>query len=153
MKISIKTLLITLAILFIVLNFTGCFSEPKLPKTKWQPEFNLSYPVLITSVIDGDTIKVQISNGSILTVRLIGIDTPEMSNDHNNIYEYENILNLSCLTFFGISAKNYTQMLLLNQNGYISFDELLHVVDDFFDFKINLNLEELRQLNEYFFSQ
>jgi len=131
MKISIKTLLITLAILFIVLNFTGCVSEPKLPKTKWQPEFNLSYPVLITSVIDGDTIKVQISNGSILTVRLIGIDTPEMSNDHNNIYEYKNIINLSCLTFYGRIAKNYTQMNLLNQNGYISFDEGARLKDQY----------------------
>lgn len=40
-----------------------------------------------------------------------------------------------------------------DQDGYISFDELLHVIDDYFDFKINLNLEELRQLNEFFFSQ
>lgn len=40
-----------------------------------------------------------------------------------------------------------------DEDGYISFDELLHVIDDYFDFKINLSLEELRLLNEYFFSQ
>jgi hypothetical protein len=40
-----------------------------------------------------------------------------------------------------------------DEDGYISFDELLHVVDDFFDFKINLNIEEIREVNEYFFSQ
>lgn len=38
-------------------------------------------------------------------------------------------------------------------DGYISFDELLLVIDDYFDFKINLSLEELRELNEFFFSQ
>lgn len=36
---------------------------------------------------------------------------------------------------------------------YISFDELLKVIDDYFDFKVNLSLEELRQLNEFFFEQ
>lgn len=40
-----------------------------------------------------------------------------------------------------------------NEDGYISFDELLHVIDDYFDFEINLTLDELRQLNEFFFSQ
>ncbi len=40
-----------------------------------------------------------------------------------------------------------------DEDGYISFDELLKVIDDYFDFKINLSIEELRQLNEYFFSQ
>ncbi|OYT29118.1 endonuclease [Thermoplasmatales archaeon ex4572_165] len=123
MKKSLKTLLITMILLFVILNIAGCVSENKSSNIKWQPEFNISYPVLITSVIDGDTIKVQISNGSIVTVRLIGIDTPEISNDHNNIYEYKNIINLSCLTNFGRTAKNYTQMCLLDQNGYILFDE------------------------------
>jgi endonuclease YncB( thermonuclease family) len=33
----------------------------------------------ITAVVDGDTIKVRTSSGSYTTVRLLGIDTPEMS--------------------------------------------------------------------------
>lgn len=41
----------------------------------------------------------------------------------------------------------------IDEDGYIAFDELLRVIDDFFDFKINLNIEEIRELNEYFFSQ
>ncbi len=40
-----------------------------------------------------------------------------------------------------------------DEDGYISFDELLHVIDDYFDFNINLSIEELRQVNEFFFSQ
>lgn len=38
-------------------------------------------------------------------------------------------------------------------DGYISFDELLRVIDDYFDFEIDLTLDELRQVNEFFFSQ
>ncbi len=40
-----------------------------------------------------------------------------------------------------------------NEDGYISFDELLHVIDDYFDFNIDLTIDELRQVNEFFFSQ
>lgn len=40
-----------------------------------------------------------------------------------------------------------------DQDGYISFDELLKTIDQFFDFQLDLTLEELRQVNEFFFSQ
>ncbi|HER08840.1 MAG TPA: EF-hand domain-containing protein [Bacteroides sp.] len=38
-------------------------------------------------------------------------------------------------------------------DGYISFDELLKTVDAYFDFELDLTLEELREVNEFFFSQ
>jgi hypothetical protein len=38
-------------------------------------------------------------------------------------------------------------------DGYISFEELLRVIDDYFDFEVDLTLDELRQVNEFFFSQ
>lgn len=43
----------------------------------------------------------------------------------------------------------------LDQDGdnYISFDELLLTVDQYFDFELDLNLDELRELNQFFFSQ
>jgi Ca2+-binding EF-hand superfamily protein len=40
-----------------------------------------------------------------------------------------------------------------DMDGYISFEELLKVIDDYFDFNVNLSLDELRQVNELFFSQ
>lgn len=40
-----------------------------------------------------------------------------------------------------------------NNDGYISFNELLKTVDLYFDFQVDLDLEELRQVNEFFFSQ
>ena len=36
-------------------------------------------------------------------------------------------------------------------DGYLSFDELLRGIDQYFDSE--LDLEEIRQLNEFFFSQ
>ena len=38
-------------------------------------------------------------------------------------------------------------------DGYISFEELLKTIDEYFDFQLDLSLEELRQVNEFFFSQ
>lgn len=38
-------------------------------------------------------------------------------------------------------------------DGYISFDELLKAIDLYFDYQIELGLEEVRELNDFFFSQ
>jgi hypothetical protein len=40
-----------------------------------------------------------------------------------------------------------------DEDGYISFDELLKVIDNFFDYDVNFSLDELRQVNDFFFSQ
>ena len=38
-------------------------------------------------------------------------------------------------------------------DGYISFEELLQVIDSYFDLQLDLDLDEIRQLNDFFFSQ
>lgn len=38
-------------------------------------------------------------------------------------------------------------------DGYLSFDELLRGIDQYFDSQLDLDLEEIRQLNDFFFSQ
>ena len=40
-----------------------------------------------------------------------------------------------------------------DDDNYISFDELLKTVDKYFDFQLDLSLDELRELNDFFFSQ
>jgi hypothetical protein len=40
-----------------------------------------------------------------------------------------------------------------DEDGYVSFEELLRVIDDYFDFNVDLSLDELRQVNDFFFSQ
>jgi micrococcal nuclease len=50
---------------------------PVTPPAGPPPATALSVPARVTSVIDGDTLKVRFANGVRTTVRLIGIDTPE----------------------------------------------------------------------------
>jgi hypothetical protein len=40
-----------------------------------------------------------------------------------------------------------------DKDGYISFDEILDEIDNFFDFKSNLNSNDLYELNNFFFAQ
>ena len=40
-----------------------------------------------------------------------------------------------------------------DNDGYISFEELLKTVDLYFDFQLELDIDELRELNGFFFSQ
>ena len=40
-----------------------------------------------------------------------------------------------------------------DQDGELSYDELLRAIDRYFDYQLDLNLEDLRDLNEFFFSQ
>lgn len=45
------------------------------------------------------------------------------------------------------------QSLDADGDGYLSFEELLQVIDQYFDFQMDLDVEDLRQLNDFFFSQ
>ena len=66
----------------------------------------------IVEVIDGDTIKVDIGE-KIETVRLVGMDTPEIAGPHNPQDDY-----------FGPEAAQYTKQLLENQSVYLIPDPM-----------------------------
>ena len=66
----------------------------------------------VVKVIDGDTIKVDIG-GEIETVRLIGIDTPEIANPYNSREDY-----------FGPEAARYAKQLLEKQSVYLIPDPM-----------------------------
>jgi len=66
----------------------------------------------VVEVIDGDTIKVDIGE-KIVTVRLIGIDTPEIAGPHNPQDDY-----------FGPEAAQYAKQLLENQLVYLIPDPM-----------------------------
>lgn len=38
-------------------------------------------------------------------------------------------------------------------DDYISFEELLQVIDNYFDQKLNLSVEDIYELNNFFFEQ
>ena len=66
----------------------------------------------VVKVIDGDTIKVDIG-GAIETVRLIGIDTPEIASPYNPQADY-----------FGPQAAQYARQLLEKQSVYLIPDPM-----------------------------
>jgi len=66
----------------------------------------------VVEVIDGDTIKVDIGE-KIETIRLIGMDTPEIAGPHNPQDDY-----------FGPEAARYTKQLLENQSVYLIPDPM-----------------------------
>ena len=41
----------------------------------------------------------------------------------------------------------------VDEDGYLSFDELILAIDKFFDSQLDINIEEVRELNEFFFAQ
>ena len=41
----------------------------------------------------------------------------------------------------------------LDGDGYISFDELLKAIDDYFDFSSTLSSKEIYELQDFFFEQ
>jgi len=112
---KIQSILFSMVLLSIL--FMGCMAN--------QQEKNNAngQNVTVTRVIDGDTLVVRFSNQSIATIRLLGVDCPETSIQYNTAYEYQNITNLSCLTYYGIQAKDHVTSLLNNSQISISFDE------------------------------
>ena len=65
------------------------------------------------------------------------------------------------LTNIGYSARRGSNLpipdkfkpLDTNQDGYISFDEVLKAIDDFFDYESALTTHDIYELNDFFFSQ
>jgi len=109
------TMFIMLIIVFLI---TGCEQQQG-----WTPEYNNQYSVFVTSVIDGDTIKVILPNDSIATIRFLGIDCPEKTAEANQANEYENITNRSCLAVYGNKATTYIDHLINQKQVSIEFDE------------------------------
>ena len=115
-KIVKKQFLISWIILFfIIINFSGC-------EKNWIPEYGIKYKVEITKIIDGDTFDAVFPNGNIERIRLLGVDCPEITIENNKKYEYDNITNLECLTYYGLEAKNFAENWLTNKTIYIQFD-------------------------------
>jgi len=80
--------------------------------------------VHVVNVIDGDTIDVAFSDGTIDRVRFLGVDTPETSASGNKPGEYDGITDLECLASWGKEAKLFTKDYLQDKNIYIEFDPI-----------------------------
>jgi micrococcal nuclease len=87
---------------------------------------NEGVPVTVTEVTDGDTVSVEYADGSTATVRLLGVDTPEIYAE-NMPEEFEGVpvtdTGAACLQDAGEEASQYATTHLLNEKVQLRFDE------------------------------
>ena len=115
---SISWISFCFLILFLLSSaFLGCITT-----TSWSPISNETYTVLVTQVIDGDTISIILPDGNKGTLRFLGVDTPELSAESNNPFEYGNITDMDCLATYASIAKTYVADRLLDKEVLIEFD-------------------------------
>ncbi|MBX0348847.1 lamin tail domain-containing protein [Haloarcula pellucida] len=81
--------------------------------------------VSVTAVVDGDTIRIEYANGTRDTVRLVGVDTPEVTAE-NDPPEFEGVpdteAGASCLRDAGVAASNFAKERLLGETVGLAFD-------------------------------
>ena len=68
----------------------------------------------------------------------------------------QKISDITYSRYYGVSNLEIPKKFLnvdKDGDGYISFDEVLDSIDDFFDFKSNLTSDDIYELNEFFFAQ
>lgn len=81
--------------------------------------------VTVTDVVDGDTIDVEYANGTHDTVRLLGVDTPEVHTE-NQPGEFAGVPNTTageqCLRRAGENASGYAADRLAGESVRLTFD-------------------------------
>ncbi|MFC7073453.1 thermonuclease family protein [Halovenus rubra] len=82
-----------------------------------------SYEVDVVDVTDGDTANVQFSEGTVETVRIVGIDTPETGSTDERLQEYEGIDDGPALKDKADDAAAYAGDQLADETVTLSFDE------------------------------
>nr|WP_245188523.1 lamin tail domain-containing protein [Halarchaeum rubridurum] len=79
----------------------------------------------VVDVADGDTVDVRLANGSEETIRLVGVDTPEVWVE-NTPREFRGLANTSanrdCLRGWGHEASDYTASRLSGADVTLAFD-------------------------------
>ena len=98
----------SLVIIFILISLFVSFSvfgEQSLYK-KSNKELDLLESTVIKRVIDGDTVKTVDDK----TIRILGVDTPEINWDENTA------------DYYGYKARDFTKEQLLNEKVYLEYD-------------------------------
>ena len=110
-----------LGLSFIALLSAGCSNHPKqvttvVPTPTLSPVNNKNLNptpqrITIERIIDGDTVEILLSSGLKDTVRLIGVDTPEVSKS-NRADEYKGVTDVLCLDLWGAKATEFAETYL-----------------------------------------
>jgi len=83
----------------------------------------------------------------------LAIELRENAMPREEVDEYAEIISGQYKLNSQVQIPENFQSLDTDGDGYLSFEELLLVIDKYFDFQLDLDVEEVRQLNEFFFSQ
>jgi micrococcal nuclease len=106
----------------------------------------------VIDVTDGDTVKVELANGSTETVRLLGVDTPEVYSD-NSPEEFKGVpetkAGRDCLRDWGHKATAFARDRLQGEHVRLTFDDnegrrgyygrflaYIHVDGELFNYKL-----------------
>ena len=89
------------------------------------PDGGTAINATVTRVIDGDTVEVELANGTTDTIRLLGVDTPEttLSKTDPTQYGYEDTTDTRDFAFnIGEDAKQFAEQRLANQEVQVIMD-------------------------------
>ena len=84
---------------------------------------------------------------------LLALQRRENAMERENVAAYMSMITGEYSLHLSSEIPEQYRELDADEDGYLSFDELLKVIDQFFDYQGDLTLGDLRELNEFFFSQ
>ncbi len=76
----------------------------------------------VTATIDGDTVRLAFSDGRTETLRILGIDTPEVTPEGNEPGKFPGVTDRSYLSLWGEEAASYTHAQLDGEKVTITYD-------------------------------
>lgn len=122
--IAISILLITTAGCTAISDLLNNPDDIPTPPNIQDEDVEDNLTVTITEVVDGDTMDIRYRNGSTDTIRLIGVDTPEVHTD-TAPDEFEGIPDTSAghewLSGWGKNASTYAETRLAGEHVTIAF--------------------------------
>ncbi|WP_367176697.1 lamin tail domain-containing protein [Haloarcula rubripromontorii] len=109
-------------------GFAGSSSQPTGTAVDGQSAVDVPHAtvtVTVTAVVDGDTIQIAYENGTGDTIRLVGVDTPEVHTETDPA-EFEGVpetdAGASCLRGAGTNASALAKQRLLGETVGLAFD-------------------------------
>jgi micrococcal nuclease len=137
---STRRHVVALVFALALVAFAGCVAVGPAPgdetdvSTPDRPATTVSGPssslgegveATVTRVVDGDTVEVRLANGTTETVRLLGVDTPEIFSE-NTPDEFEGVpetaAGRACLRRYGDAASEFATEAIADMSVRLVFD-------------------------------
>jgi micrococcal nuclease len=102
----------------------GCTLQPDDNANAGHNQFvpGMAYPVRVVRVIDGDTIRVELSDGSQDTIRILGVDTPELEAGENDPGSFEGVTDPQFLASWAEEASFFLRQEIDGREVFITTD-------------------------------